>query len=198
MKKILVLALFIANFFNAQAQLGLGSRFGLGVNFSNDSSFTKTQSAVSYSINGAFIADYNFSSLFALQSELQIITKGKTETLNAVQGKTGVSYLGLNLLPKIKFGGSKFEGFLFAGPSVGYLIDAHDIALSESSNVKDYYNDLDISAIAGLGASYKFGKNKIFTDLRYNHGFSNVNALEAYSLRLNQITLNVGFICYFK
>jgi opacity protein-like surface antigen len=106
-----------------------------------------------------------------------------------------LAYIELPVLAKVNISGLQ----LFAGPQVGYLANAnlHTRAgalgfnfINDRRDVKDQFNDLDISLTGGVG--YQFS-NGFRVNAAYDHGLSRVNAgqsLEAYN---RAVKVGVGF-----
>jgi hypothetical protein len=186
MKKITLILAFVAMTIGASAQmtLGLGARYGVGINSVSGTSTTATSSISP--LNAAIIAELGLHKNFAIQPELSYITKGSkegTETAN-------VSYLGLNVLPKAKFGNDKIEGFVMAGIGFGMNISAK----LGDNDIKEFVKSTDLSGVFGAGAAYKLTSGKIFLDARYNLGLANASKISGLETKMSQIGINVGYI----
>jgi hypothetical protein len=169
----------------AQTTLGIGARYGVGINSVSGKGTEAAESSIS-PLNAAIIAEIGLHKNFAIQPELAYTTKGYkflTETAN-------VSYFGLNVLPKAKFGNDKIEGFVMAGIGFGMNISAK----FAGQDIKESVESLDMSGIFGAGAAYKLTSGKIFLDARYNLGLANASKLTGGDLKMSQIGINVGYI----
>jgi|688.fasta_scaffold184914_2 hypothetical protein len=169
----------------AQTTLGIGARYGVGINSVSGAGTEATESSIS-PLNAAIIAEIGLHKNFAIQPELAYATKGfklLTETANA-------SYLGLNVLPKAKFGNDKIEGFVMAGIGFGMNMSAK----IGDQDIKEDIKSTDMTGIFGAGAAYKLTSGKIFLDARYNLGLTNTSKVSGGELKMNQIGINIGYI----
>jgi hypothetical protein len=169
----------------AQTTLGIGARYGVGINSISGTGSQGAESSIS-ALNAAIIGEVGLHKNFAIQPELSYTTKGYkflTETAN-------VSYFGLNVLPKAKFGNDQIEGFVMAGIGFGMNISAKWGDL----DIKENTESLDLSGIFGAGAAYKLTSGKIFLDARYNLGLANASKAAGQDLKMSQIGINVGYI----
>jgi hypothetical protein len=203
------------------AQVNIGVKGGL--NFSdaqtevfidavNDAPSTYT----SFVIGG--VAEIPVYQNFSFQPEILYSKKGFTvneaTSFNLlgldvpIGGKvtTSISYIETPLLAKVKLGKGKTKIYGIAGPSIGYatsaklqpkvtlLIDFNlpEINIDLSDNI---FNRTDISGIIGGGAEYSTMSGKLFTDLRYQHSFSNIinNPIADLSVKNSGFQLTVGY-----
>jgi hypothetical protein len=187
MKKITLILAFVALTIGASAQmkLGVGARYGVGINSISGTGTETSESSIS-PINAAILAELGLHKNFAIQPELSYITKGyKFGTATA-----NISYLGLNVLPKAKFGNDKIEGFVMAGIGFGMNLSAK----WGEEDVKPNTQSLDLSGILGAGSAYKLTSGKIFLDARYNLGLANASKVTGQDIKMSQIGINVGYI----
>lgn len=98
---------------------------------------------------------------------------------------TSINYIETPLLAKVKARTGNINLYGIAGPSIGYATSAKiqpkvtlivDFNLPEVDiNLSDQmYNRTDISGILGGGAEFITPTGKLFTDIRYQHSFSNI------------------------
>lgn len=179
----------------AQTTFGLGARLGVGIGSASVSNTTGLSSLTTFT-NAAVIAELGLSKLFAIQPEIQFLSKGFSTTLASINSEAYFHYVGLNVLPKVRFGNETIEAFVMAGPSANLKRSAKVVSNGASGDFNGMAS-FDFSAVFGLGAAYKFGgNNKIFIDVRNNVGLLNAN--EATSgidnFKLHQLAFNVGFI----
>jgi hypothetical protein len=119
---------------------------------------------------------------------------------------TSISYLETPLLGKVMVGNGRANIYGIAGPSIGYATSAKiqpkvtlliDFNLPEVNiNLSDdIYNRTDISGIIGGGAEYLTTTGKFFTDLRYQHSFSNIinNPIADLSVKNSGFQWTVGY-----
>lgn len=121
----------------------------------------------------AFVADFHLG-LVSINPEFHWLQKGaKIEDLNGSVGEVSrtFNYLEIPLLVKLTFGeGTSF--FLFAGPSVGYLLDGTDKDMDGHTNDidLDFYTRTEWGAHVGGG----IGLGPIKIDVRYIFGLTDI------------------------
>jgi hypothetical protein len=176
--------------------LGLGLRYGIGSNTitSSNTGGISLSSLIS-PLNFGFILEGNISDNFAIQPELQYIQKGFTMSSGGISVDAKFNYLGLNILPKLKFGNENIEAALFAGPSLNANLSAKASANGQSEDIPDA-GGLDLGAIFGVGIANKFKSGKLFFDIRYNLGLSDISteSPQISTDKLNQLGINIGYI----
>jgi hypothetical protein len=164
-------------------------------------------------------------SLFTMFSYLQKGTKVKTTTTTLndfvanIEGTGKYNYLELPLQGKFYFLKNKMNAYISIGPSFGYLLDGkfkykisvHDIEqdttsynnFDEKVKSKDIkasgINRLDISIALGIGIDYKIGIGKIFININYLYGITDmVNDDKELSKGINQynrgLTTTLGYL----
>jgi hypothetical protein len=93
------------------------------------------------------------------------------------------NYLEVPLLAKLKLGNERIQGYVAAGPSFGYAMNAKIITrprlffefdpIKTNVNLDNLnYERFDISATGGLGIQVNLNGASIFADARYTHGFT--------------------------
>lgn len=109
---------------------------------------------------------------FMLQPELHWMQKGYKieDAANGGNITSTLNYLELPLLARVNFGGS-VKLFVFAGPSIGYLLSGTYEDDTQSLDVKDYLDDIEYSGHIGLGV----GLGTFEVDLRYIAGLSDIS-----------------------
>jgi hypothetical protein len=165
----------------AQATFGLGARLGFGVGF---------YSGVTTFINAALITDVRLSKFFAIQPELQFISKRFPLEYTSGFAIGNLNFIGLTILPKIYFEEEISEFFVMAGPSVNVKTLA-DQSIGRQITELTGIPDFNISAVIGGGIGFKITKkDKIITEVRYNLGLLKVSDYA----KLNQLAFNLGYI----
>lgn len=187
--------------FSAGAQVSIGIRTGMTWTNVHQTealeSLTPNFKAVESFQVGA-LAEYKLTDRLAIQSELNFQKQGFAldEGLDAalfgaqlpvgVKSETRFSYLSMPVLAKYEFGGPLVKFHVMAGPAVSYAVSGKidtkakvllDIDLGSIDINLDNLNDFnrwEISAVAGAGLDIQTGFGKIFTDVRYQHGFTEV------------------------
>ena len=218
-KIVILLLLILISTFRSSAQSSIGFRAGL--------SLSKMIYAVQgLSINTdrlpAFTAgiplEFQLSQYFSLQPELNYITKGGKSTSSdnyggnsySAESSLKINYLELPVYGKFSVGNSKIKLDLFAGPVFAY-------GLSGSSYIKeidngtvheqtqklnfkdDQVNRFDFSVNIGAGTSLAFGPNRLFLDIHYQAGLTNMdtsdqsgNTSGAFTVKNNIFIFSVG------
>ncbi len=121
----------------------------------------------------AFVADFAIG-MASISPEFHWLQKGgKVEDLNGSLGEVSrtFNYLEIPILFKLNFcAGSGF--FLFAGPSVGYLLNGTDKDMDGETNDidLDFYKRVEYGAHAGAG----IGLGPVKIDVRYIYGFNDI------------------------
>jgi hypothetical protein len=192
MKKITTFVLYVIIVYHSNAQNGLvlGLRYGIGINsISSEPSNPNANSRVSV-LNTAAILENGISEVFALQAELGLSDKGYSSS----QVDYSYKYLGLNVLPKVRFGNDMIEGFGFLGAGIYMNLSASETANGQSVDM-DNVSGMNLSGIIGGGAAYKLSTGKLFFDARYNMGLSNTySGSGSESIKVNQIGINIGYL----
>ena len=182
------------------AQINIGVKGGLNFSDANADVFIDAVNDApgtytSFVVGG--LAEIPVSSHFSFQPEILYSKKGFTideatsfgvfgiDIPIGARATTSLSYVETPLLAKAKLGNEKTNFYGIAGPSIGYatgakiqpqvtlLIDFNlpevDLDLSDGM-----YNRTDISGIIGGGAEFSTPTGKLFTDIRYQHSFTNI------------------------
>lgn len=213
------IALFVSTISTAQVSIGVKA----GLNFSDaqadvllDAISDAPSSYTSFLLGG--VAEVPVNQFLSFQPELIYSKKGFTvdegTSFNlagvdipvGARATTSISYIETPLLAKVNIGQGNTRFYGIAGPSIGYATAAKiqpqvtllldfdlpevDIDLSD-----DMYNRTDVSGILGGGAEYMTGTGKLFTDVRYQHSFSNIinNPIADLSVKNSGFQWTVGY-----
>jgi hypothetical protein len=209
MKKLLLfcigfLLLSFATIGYAQ-QIMSGAR--VGVNLANEA-YDNLPAGESISIKLGLLAggqfDYWFNHSWALSIQLLYDQKGANADMTVVAstpgalGYTGTaawttSYLELPLLAKLSFGEHALQPYIFAGPSIGFLLSniekvhqnggyfipdgiGQTYALDSTANISDSTKKIDLSIVAGAGISLTLTSGpQLFLDGTYTFGLTNID-----------------------
>jgi len=162
MKKVLILlaAISVAGFANAQFNIGLKGV----INVSNIRIEGKTSDAKVGFAGGPY-AEFGFTNMFGVTTELLYNEKGGREVVSGTEFKTNLNYLSIPVL----FYFEPIRNFkLGVGPELAFLLTAKAKADSMSTtDIKKYFQTFD-KAIA-FGGAYSFGRMGITA--RYVAGF---------------------------
>lgn len=144
------------------------------------------------------------SGKFSIESGLTYMQKGyelqgklgiKGTDLVGGQSQLNLGYIALPVMASVNLNGLQ----LFAGPQAAYLANAHLRTrigalgfnfINDRRNVKDQFNNLDVSLTGGLG--YQFG-NGFRVQAAYDHGLSRVNAGQSVQAFNRAVTVGVGY-----
>lgn len=194
---ILVLLLSVATY----AQVSLG--FKTGVNLADtringlfDNSLPEQNMYPGFT--AGVIAEVPMLNGFAFRPELSYTQKGFVTDISVsdlellgidipigARAKTRFNYLDMPLLIKYSTGTDLAKVYFVVGPTIGYTINAHVRPVANLLiNVNlprvnipldnDIYQRWEIAGTLGMGGEIKAGKGKIFSDVRYNLGLTNM------------------------
>ncbi len=184
MKKvtIIIASILFVSFTQAQTQFGIKGGINLStVTGDNSSNFS---SAISAYAGG--LANIAFDKKFALQPEVMISFEGTK--FNG--GSFNTTYLNLPVLGHMNAG----SGFIIqSGPQFGLLLGAQQkYDKVGSTNVKDQLKSLNFSWVFGTG--YQLPNSGMGFSLRYNLGFSNMNANTAITSHTSNWQVGVFYM----
>ncbi len=225
----LLLLFALPTFANAQG-LGVGFRgdFALS-NLTNldsdefgDEAEIKWQPA--YQFNG--IIRYDFERLFGLQAELFFAQRGVRLSEDYFEfGYTEkyrideeYNYLGLSILPKLRFGSERFRATVTAGPYAAFMASGRwretyeycedgfceegEVSVKFTDQAWDFYNRVDVGVTGGVGLEVGVGPGSFFFDARYNMGFLPVVEDDGLILEGNprnqSMTFGVGYMLFLR
>jgi hypothetical protein len=190
----------------AQSKISYGVRAGITTASVQGDAAESFQNILNYA-NGAVTAQNKtgfygggfvsipLSETFSIEPGITYAQKGyelkgsigiKGTDLIGGRSQLNLGYVELPVLAKVNISGLE----VFAGPQVAYLANAtlRTTAgvlgfnfINDRRNVKDQFNDLDVSLTGGVG--YQFG-NGFRVQAAYDHGLSRMNAgqsIEAYN-----------------
>lgn len=120
---------------------------------------------------GGFM-NVSLSEKLSFQPELLYSAQGWKEDVEEGFGggdvKIKTSYLNIPMLLKMSLGSSD-KVHVYAGPQLGFLLDAEAEYKDEDMDMKDQFNSVDFSL--NLGLSFNVSDNMTL-DVRYNRGLS--------------------------
>jgi hypothetical protein len=222
MKTKYLLPVLLSIWIPALAQNGL--EFGIGPVFSNitlkgiDNSI-RPDRALHTGLQIQALWNQHIGEGFSVAAGLAYKEKGfvwneglSTNVLNipiniGVTAKTNINYIELPLNLKYSIGNEKgIIAFAFAGPSVGYALNAtlqtsantiFDFNISRTKiNLNDaIYNRMELGANAGGGIEIPVGNGSIMASAQYMHGFNRVidNTVIDFKARNYGFGLNLGY-----
>jgi hypothetical protein len=195
--KVLGIALFTLMLTGiSQAQVNAGIRAGVTItklDFENDNSGHSIKSKLNADI--ALVSDFHLGSMFSISPEIHWMQKGsKGIKENATEVIRSLNYLEIPVLLKLHFG-QDLGFFVFAGPSVGYLLDGTDKDGDGKTNDidLDFYKRAELGAHIGGGVS--IGPLKV--DVRYIAGFSNIADFDDKNIEVRNSGFGAGVSFWF-
>ncbi len=221
---LLIAALLFGIHLNAQ-QISLGVKTGVQrVNINAPDFIEDLEEIPNFksltTVNVGVVSEIAFHKNFALQPELNYLTKGTKVNENfglelfdvpLPVGVTAVSkfhYLEMPLLAKAKFGNEHANFYVVAGPTFGYTLNGKletRAKLLVEFDLFDTPIDLDavnyerweVGGMAGAGFSVNTGNgSQIFLDARYSHGFTQPYDIPLVHEKVQHknFGVNIGFL----
>lgn len=212
--KLLLALLFVVGLgFTSMAQtISVGPR--VGVNFAtqkvsgSDDDFADDWNDDVKSNGGlqiGAVANIMVNEMFSIQPELLYVQKGYKFEEDEVSVKGKYGYLEAPILAKISFGTEQLQGFVTAGPTIGYWMsgkDTYEFEGEEEEEEVEFDNDDDgvenrteLGGSIGLGLAYKVGAGALNFDVRYGAGFSSIYDSEDDSKLKNEgISISIAYL----
>ncbi|MGD0037874.1 MAG: porin family protein [Bacteroidota bacterium] len=147
----------------------------------------------------------------SIQPEVLYSVKGSKKGPSAVPEaddvlsvtKVTTSYIDIPILVKYYLSSQVIKPFIFAGPSIGFLVNAKEEATSSGLgtsqeteiDVKNETTSTDVGAVVGVGAKIPLVIVDLTLDARYNYGFTStdkINSAKIYN-RVAAVYLGVAF-----
>jgi len=201
---VLLVAALVPQPAAAKVTFNLGVKAGVSlsnISWSDDDGQEKSIIRPTFGVLGAV----HLSPMFAVQAELNYVTVGEwwedTESVDVWKIVENFGYLQIPVLLKVRLmPESKVAPFLSAGPFLGILLSAHEKEylngeLTDDFEWKSYFKSTDFGAAFGGGAEFMVSKLKVFVDLRFNMGLTNVYTyLTKYSMKTRALVLTGGIL----
>ncbi len=174
MKKLVVFAIFCSAFSTLKAQETGSFGISAGINVAN-MSFKASGVSASFSslvgFKGYVFYDLPLGGNFSLENEFGYDGMGTkiTDPNSGDKLTEAVNYLTLSILPKYNVSQTGLS--FFAGPSLGFLLNAKSSEGGQSASDTDSYNSIDLFGV--VGAEYFFPMGLGIT-ARYMGGLTNV------------------------
>ena len=132
---------------------------------------------------------------FTIQAEVLYMQKGTK--WDEGDEKLTLTYLEVPVLLMFNFPTpGPVSPSVFAGPYLGYLLDAKSDFEGEEYDAKAAFKDFDFGVVLGAGIDLKVGPSgKVFFNGRYSRGLSNINDLpvDDFSLKNGVLSFFVGY-----
>lgn len=178
--KLTCLFAFVCTFSLVSAQnLSFGVRAGVNlanVNIEQDGLNIEPDSRTGLNIGA--ILNIGVTDAFSVQPELSFIQKGYSLELLGDEVELILNYLEIPILAKYAFGSESFQGFVQAGPAIGFALNGKSKFGDEEEDIdfdEDGLNTFDFGLQFGAGAAVPAGPGEAFLDLRYALGLANIS-----------------------
>jgi len=225
-RKFQLVILFVVAAFVANGQVSLGVK--AGVNFADTRvngliDNLLPEQTVYTGFTTGIVAEIPMINGFSFRPELNYIQKGFISQANlydfevigidipiGAKAKTRYNYIEMPLLLKFSTGNDIAKFYVIAGPNVSYAVNAHIRPVANfliSFNLpkvnlglsNDIYQRWELSGTLGAGAEIMAGHGKIFGDIRYTHGFTNMvnNPIIDFQAKNQGFNLSAGYAYVF-
>lgn len=139
---------------------------------------------------------------FVLDEGLDVELLGADLPLG-LRAETKIDYLEVPAIFRYTIPSGLGEWYFEAGPTLGYAINGvirtkaraiidFNIAESDINLRNDIYRRVELSGQIGVGAAIKAGPGKIFANLRFQRGFSDMIDNPTIDIRLRNTSVNFG------
>lgn len=204
--------------FNINAQMSVGVK--MGANFADTKvngllgNLAPEQTTFT-GFTAGIMAEITMKDALSFRPELNYIQKGFTVSQSfdvnligidmeiGAKARTRINYVEMPLLLKYSIGSDQAKIYAIAGPSIAYAANAElnpvatfivdfnlpSIPVNLDNNI---YNRWEISGVMGVGGEVKAGHGKVFTDVRYNMGFTNLLNNPIVDLRIKNQGFNIS------
>lgn len=216
LRKFQLAAIFTVCILSLNAQISVGVK--TGVNFADtnmDGIITNLlpEQTVYPGFTAGLIAELPLKNGFSFRPELNYIQKGFVTQADiydfellgidipiGAKAKTRFNYIEMPLLFKYSIGNELAKVYFIGGPNVAYAANAHirpvanllvniNLPAVNLNLNDDIYQRWELSGTIGAGGELKAGAGKIFADVRYTHGFTNMLSNPIIEMK----TKNQGF-----
>jgi len=195
-----------------QGDVTLGFKAGLNLANMGGSDTEGTDSKTGFVAGG--VLNYDFSAVFALQTEVLYTQKGLQESASGITAKLNLNYIEVPVLGKILIGAkpdSKAIPHLLFGPAFAFevgcsesaddggvsaSIDCDDSSIPPDARIKT--KSFDVGAVFGAGVDILAGaKGNVTLDARYTFGLSSViesvGFIEDVDIKNQAISIMAGY-----
>lgn len=160
-----------------------------GLNFSSIQGDNSSESNSKIGFNLGLLGHVHISKQFALQPEIVYSLQGAESRSGGNDLSLNLNYVNIPMLFQYMFN----NGFrLEAGPQLGILASAKSEINNSSTNQKANFKSTDLSLVVGV--SYVKPATGFGFDLRYNHGFTNINETAAFNSYNRVVQLGVFYL----
>ena len=157
-----------------QATTGFGIKGGLVLTkiASDNSAYDSASNRKGLDLGIVLDLPLSSTGSFSLETGLNLLQAGHELPAYSVHA----DLIELPLILKAKLGGGDVSPIFFAGSYVTYMLSAKYIDSSGETDIKKYYNKVDIGFLGGLGLNFKMGPGtEAGLSGSYAFGLSNIN-----------------------
>jgi hypothetical protein len=172
------------------AQALAGSASGLEVDTGRRSGFL---------VGGFAVVDFGGS--FSLQPGLRYIQRGYGVDLtvsvsgqeSTTEGSLNLSYLDIPILARFEFSSGGVAPHVFAGPNIGFNLNAESEFDDETEDISDSVSGTDFGLEFGAGVDFGLSAGTLTADVRYGLGLTDVPDEGDLSLSNRALMITAGF-----
>ncbi|MEM1320157.1 MAG: porin family protein [Bacteroidota bacterium] len=186
-----------------QAQISYGARLGYTLsNFNRQGksvSGTKSDEMIK-GLDIGLLAEVRLTKGLTFQPELQFIQKGEViyDKHFLQSGMRKLSYVHVPLLFKLSADSKPASFFMTAGPSLGWGLFYKRGPRSEEFNEENHLRRFELALNVGIGLSYAINKARIFLDMRYMLGMTNVEVRREWDAKNQGFSFGMGVLVDLK
>lgn len=175
---IAAILFFCAVSTNSQSKLSLGFEAGLNIANANTTPSSPFGSKMGFIIGG--VLDAPITPSFSLAPGIRFITKGTSYSGADGVASNSASVIEIDALAKVKFALTEIKPYLFAGPSLGFIMSASYSqtptgGTSSTTDVSSSYETIDFGLMFGGGLDFKMSPTMdLFGQFGYSLGLSNI------------------------
>lgn len=148
----------------------------VGPNFAKISNISNAEYNPGVAIGAQLV--YSNENNWGLGGAVLYSQEGVNVLLNGEEGSTNLNYLRIPLKGYLFFGknGESFRPKLFAGPSLGFMLNAETDYGGREVDVKSNYHTFDLGLTVGAGFNVRITEGTWFNfDAGYTHGLLDVS-----------------------
>jgi hypothetical protein len=138
-------------------------------------------------------ATIDFGAPVLVQPELTYVQKGASAEINDSDITQKLDYIEIPVLVKYKIPAGGFSPNLFAGPALGFNINA-ERSNGDTQDISDSTSGTEFGLYLGAGADFGLSAGTLSVDARYNLGLSNILDTDGDASQNNQgFMITAGF-----
>lgn len=148
-------------------------------------------------LNIGAILNIGVTDAFSVQPELSFIQKGYSFEFFEEETALILNYLEIPILAKYAFGSESFQGFIQAGPAIGFALSGKIKSDNEEEDIdfdEDGFKTFDFGLQFGAGAAVPAGPGEAFLDLRYALGLANIADNDGSTVSNIGLLITAGYL----